>query len=99
MVKKISIKKYTGVYFSESSIRKWRERPDRCYWIAFKDPKTRKLFWERCGWASEGWTPEAAQLKRYEHLEQDRAGKYKPKKERKADRITFGELMDKHYLP
>jgi hypothetical protein len=48
-----------------------------------------KLCWERCGWASEGWTPEAAQLKRYEHLEQDRAGKYKPKKERKADKITF----------
>jgi integrase len=32
-------------------------------------------------------------------VEQDRAGKYKPKKERKADKITFGELMEKHYLP
>ncbi|MCX5888498.1 MAG: site-specific integrase [Deltaproteobacteria bacterium] len=97
MAKKISIKKYAGVYFTESTIRKWRERPDRCYWVAFKDAG--KLIWERCGWASEGWTPEAAQRRRHELLEQDRAGEYKPKKERKADQLTFGELMEKHYLP
>jgi len=99
MAKKISVKKYTGVYFTESTIRKWRERPDRCYWVAFKDAKTNKLCWDRCGWASEGWTPEAAQRRRYELLEQDRAGDYKPKQERKADQLTFGELMEKHYLP
>ena len=99
MAKKISVKKYTGVFYTESTIRKWRERPDRCYWVAFKDTKTGKLCWERCGWASEGWTPEAAQKKRYELLEQDRAGAYKPKQERKADLIAFGELMEKHYLP
>lgn len=99
MAKKISIKKYAGVFYTESTVRKWRERPDRCYWVAFKDPKVGKLFWERCGWASEGWTPEAAQRRRYELLEQDRAGDYKPKKERKADRLTFGELLEKHYLP
>src|SRR5208337_1882590 len=99
MAKKISVKKYTGVYFTESTIRKWRERPDRCYWVAFKDTKTGKLCWERCGWASEGWTPEAAQRRRYELLEQDRAGDYKPKQERKTDQLTFAELMAKHYLP
>ena len=44
-------------------------------------------------------TPEAAQRRRYELLEQDRAGEYKPKQERKADQLTFGELMEKHYLP
>jgi integrase len=99
MAKKISVKKYTGVYFTESTIRKWRERPDRCYWTAFKDAKTNKLRWDRCGWASEGWTPEAAQRRRHELLEQDRAGDYKPKQERKADQLSFGELMEKHYLP
>jgi integrase len=98
MAKKISVKKYVGVYYNESTIRKWRERPDRCYWVAFKDIKTGKLCWERCGWASEGWTPEAAQKRRYELLEQDRAGAYKPKQERKADQMAFGELMEKHYL-
>lgn len=98
MAKKISVKKYAGVYYVESTVRKWRERPDRCYWVAFKDAKTRRLTWERCGWASEGWTPEAAQRRRHELLEQDRAGKYKPKQERKAEQLTFGELMEKHYL-
>lgn len=99
MALKTALKKFTGVYYTESRIKKWRDRPDRCYWVAFKDARTRKLIWERCGWASEGWTPEAAQRKRYELLEQDRTGDYKPKGERKADHLTFGELMDKHYLP
>jgi len=99
MAKKISVKKFTGVYYTESTIKKWRERPDRCYWVAFKDPKTGKLIWERCGWASEGWTPGAAQRRRYELLEQDRAGAYKPEKEREVEHLTFGELLEKHYLP
>lgn len=99
MAKKISVKKYAGVYYTESVAKKWRERPDRIYWVAFKDVETNKLRWERCGWASEGWTPEAAQRRRHELLEQDRAGDYKPKQERKADQLTFGELMEKHYLP
>jgi integrase len=99
MAAKTSVKKYIGVYYTESKVRKWRERPDRSYWVAFKEAKTGKLCWERCGWASEGWTPEAAQRRRYELLEQDRTGDYKPKQERKAGRLTFGELMGKHYLP
>jgi integrase len=99
MALKTALKKFTGVYYTESKMKKWRDRPDRCYWVGFKDARTRKLIWERCGWASEGWTPEAAQRRRYELLEQDRTGDYKPKNDRKADQLTFGELMDKHYLP
>jgi len=99
MAKKISVKKYAGVYYTESVAKKWRERPDRIYWVAFKDVETNKLRWERCGWASEGWTPEAAQRRRHELLEQDRAGDYKPKQERKADQTAFRELMEEHYLP
>ncbi|MGA2160235.1 MAG: site-specific integrase [Dehalococcoidia bacterium] len=99
MAKKIKVKKYLGVYYAESSINFWRGRPDRVFWVAFKDAKTGKLCWERCGWASEGWTPEAAQNKRYALLEHDRTGRYKPKKERKADRLTFSALIEKHYLP
>ncbi len=99
MALKIALKKFTGVYYTESKVKKWRDRPDRCYWVGFKDARTRKLIWERCGWASEGWTPEAAQRKRYELLEQDRTGDYKPKNERKADQLTFGQLMENYYLP
>ena len=99
MALKVALKKFTGVYYTESKVKKYRERPERCYWVAFRDARTRKLVWERCGWASEGWTPEAAQRKRYELLEQDRTGDYKPKKQRKVDEITFGQLMRERYLP
>jgi integrase len=99
MPSKKALKRYAGVYFQESTIHKWRGRPDRVYWINFRDSSTKKLYWERCGWASEGWTPEAAQNKRREILERDRAGKYKPKFQRKAERISFGHLMQAHYLP
>ena len=40
MAVKKSVKKYIGVYDTESKIRRWRERRDRCYWIAFKEAKT-----------------------------------------------------------
>jgi integrase len=97
MATKKALQRFTGIYYTESKVKRWRERPDRCYWINFK--RNGKLVWERCGWASEGWTPEAAQRKRYEILDQDRVGAYKPSRERKEDLLTFGELMEKHYLP
>lgn len=96
MAAKKSLKKFVGIYYTESTERKWRERPDRIYWIGFKDPETRKLIWERCGWASEGWTPEKAQRRRFELLEQQRTGEYQSKKERKQDQTTFGELMTRY---
>ena len=59
----ITVKKYTGVCYSESKRNKFRGRPDKIYWVRFRD-KHGKLRYERCGRASEGWTPEAAQQKR-----------------------------------
>ncbi len=97
MATKKALQRFTGVYYTESAVKKWRERPDRCYWVNFK--KDGKLFWERCGWASEGWTPEAAQRRRYAILDQDRVGDYKPKRERKQEQLTFSTLMLDYYLP
>jgi integrase len=99
MPERKSIPKFVGVYYRESEKRKWRERPDRIYWVSFKDSQTGKLHWERCGWASEGWTPERAQRRRFELLEQDRTGEYQSKKERRQNDLTFKELMEGHYLP
>jgi hypothetical protein len=48
MAKKISVKKYAGVYYTESTTHKWLERPDRVYWIAFKDA---------CKWQSKNDPP------------------------------------------
>lgn len=98
MARKIALKRFTGVYVTESTVKRWRERPDRCYWVAFKDAQGR-LRWERCGWASEGWDPIAAQNRRRELLEKDRVGEYKPKKLRQAELLTLSEFMARHYLP
>lgn len=89
---RVSVKKYKGVYCRESAVKMWRGRLDRCYWILITDSRTGKKNWEKCGWASEGWSPEAAQQRRNELCNQDRVGEYKPKQERKKDKITFQEL-------
>jgi hypothetical protein len=98
MAKYISVKKYTGVCYSESKSKKFRGRPDRSYWIRFRDTAG-KLRYERCGKTSEGWTPESAQQKRYKLLEQKRVGDYKPKLQRNKEAIVLSTLVEEHYLP
>ena len=95
-VNRIALKKYKGVYYRESTSNKWRGKPDKCYWILFTDARTGKKRWEKCGWLSEGWTPEAAQAKRAEMLEKDRAGEYKTKQERERAKLTFRNLAVKY---
>ncbi len=77
----------------------FRGRPDRTYWINFRDFSTKKLQWKQCGKASEGWTPEAAQKFRIEQVEKDRAGLYKSSSQQKEDSITLHDFMQEHYIP
>ena len=93
------VKKFAGVYYSESKVNLFRGRPDRTYWINFRDFATKKLQWKQCGKASEGWTPEAAQKFRIEQVEKDRAGLYKSSSKQKEDSITLHEFMQEYYLP
>ena len=93
---RIALRRFKGVYLRESTSNTWRGRPDKCYWILFSDSQTKKKRWEKCGWISEGWTPEAAQNRRNEILEQSRAGKYKSRKEQEKDLITLDELAEKY---
>lgn len=93
------VKRYTGVYYSESKVNTFRGRPDRTYWINFRDFLTKKLRWERCGKASDGWTPEATQNRRIEILEKNRVGKYKPSAQRKKELLTVNQFMQQYYLP
>ena len=93
------VKKFAGVYYSESKVNTFRGKPDRTYWINFRDFSTKKLRWKQCGKASEGWTPEAAQRVRVEQLEKDRAGLYKSSTQQKIDSLTLEEFMQNHYLP
>ena len=34
---RIKSRKYTGVYYRKSEVKRHRGRMDRCYWIAFPD--------------------------------------------------------------
>lgn len=93
------VKKFAGVYYSESIVNKFRGKPDRTYWINFRDFATKKLQWKQVGKASEGWTPERAQRFRIEQMELNRVGKYKSASQLKIDAITFDDFMRNHYFP
>lgn len=98
-IKRIALKKYTGIYYSESSVKIWRDRPDRTYWVRFKEEETGRYQWVKCGSLSTGWTPEMANLKRHNVVSRYLKEKYKSKKQRQREALTFGDLMERHYLP
>ena len=72
---RIKSRKHTGVYYRESQVRRYRGRPDRCYWIAFPDLQ-KKLKWIRIGWASQGITEVYAHNKRIEVLNKQNLGEF-----------------------
>lgn len=93
------VKKFAGVYYSESTVNFFRGKPEKTYWINFRDFRTKKLHWKRCGRASEGWTPESAQRFRFEQIEKDRAGLYKSGTQEKAESVTLNEFFYNNYVP
>lgn len=93
----VKVKKYTGVYYEESKERVWHGKPDKIFWINFK--REGKVQWVRCGWQSEGWTPEAALRKRHELVAKERVGEFRSKREIKKESLTLDEFMTQHYFP
>jgi integrase len=90
--KYIKVKKYRGIYYSESRTNMWKDKPDRSYWVVFRSSEGKQR-WVRCGPASSGWTADAAQRRRYELLEQDRVREYKPLKMGcKTQKSSFGDM-------
>lgn len=68
--------KYVGVQYYESSKRRHQGKPDRCfYFTIFKDGK---LYREKVGWTSEGYTAELASRLRSERIRQMRHGEEIP---------------------
>jgi len=68
MAKKgINVKKsgLSGIYYDESSVQKYRRKPDRHFYYRFKHKQ--RSFKEYTGWASDGMTAEIAQEKKEEH--------------------------------
>ena len=97
-VKLHALKKYPGVYYTESRRRMYHGKPDRTYYIRFRD-KDGKDIRLKVGKLSEGIKPEycakVLQDKRAEYLEK----RYKTKAERKKDELTLGEFIEEYYLP
>ncbi len=84
----IKVSKHTGVYFNESATKKHQGKPDRCFYVTYKDPG-KKLVWHKVGWISEGYTPQMAAVVRGEKLREIRHGDYLPKTSK--SRLTMKE--------
>ncbi len=97
-VKLHALKKYPGVYYTESRRRMYHGKPDRTYYIRFKDKDGRDIK-QKVGKLSEGVTPEyCARVLRERQAEYlDR--RYKTLRERKKEELTLGDFIERHYIP
>lgn len=86
--------RFIGVYFNESEVRRHNGKPDRCFYITYKE-KGKKV-WEKIGWTSEGYTAVMASQVRAERLRTLRHGEELPKKKEEPSEITFGQAWDKY---
>lgn len=84
--------KYQGVYERKSQTRLFNGKPDTCFDIAYRVEG--KLIWEKCGWASEGYTAKLAVQIRSERLRNIRHGQDLPKQRKKAP--LFREVAEKY---
>ena len=81
-----------GVYRRESCKRIFKGKPDVCFDIAYKHRG--KLFWEKIGWLSEGYTVRMAVAVRGERIRSIRHGLDLPKQ--KAASPLFKDVMTKY---
>lgn len=66
------VAKYKGIYYYESAVRKWKKKPDRCFYFTYKLFGEKKR--EKVGWQSEGYTAETADQLRSEKIRSIRHG-------------------------
>ena len=82
-----------GIYYRESSTKRHRGKPDRCYYVVYKD-KSKKVIREKVGWASEGYTAALADQVRAERIRALRHGNELP--DRNKTEITISEAWKKY---
>ncbi len=88
-----NVKSMKGVFYRDSIKDRFRGRPDRCFYVLYKDTN-RKLHREKVGWTSEGYTAQKASHIRSERLRTLRHGDELPKK--KLPELTFGQVWKKY---
>jgi len=92
--------KWPGVYCYESTDRRFEDKPDVCFVIAYK-VETKKR-WEKVGWRSEGYTPQVAaevradRVKKARHGEEVKTAKEIAHERAMTDR-TIAELADAYF--
>ncbi len=69
---KIDSRKWPGVYGYDSYKQKFNNKPDKCYYVAYRTGG--RLVWEKIGWRSEGLTPQIAAEIRAERVRKARHG-------------------------
>lgn len=91
------VAKYAGVYVRESSKRKHKGKPDRCFSFIVTDMSRSKKrnIRIKVGWASEGYTAQFASEERALYIQRLRHGELSP--DGKRSEITFGEAFDLFY--
>lgn len=93
-------KKWEGVYYYESTGKKFNDKPDICYVISFK-VGGRKV-WEKIGWKSNGITAQIAHAKRIKRIQEIHLGApVVTAKERKEEMLkrnrTIGEIAAMYF--
>ena len=97
---KIDHRKWPGVYGYDSTVRRHANKPDRCFYIAYRTID--KLVWEKVGWRSEGFTPQIAaeirseRLRKARHGENVKTAKEIAREKQLSDR-TLEEIAKKYF--
>lgn len=92
--------KWPGVYCYESTDRRFEDKPDVCFVIAYKVEAKKR--WEKVGWRSEGYTPQVAaevradRVKKARHGEEVKTAKEIAHERAMTDR-TIAELAEAYF--
>ncbi len=93
------VQRFPGVEYYESDRRKFKGKPDRCFYIRYRDHRG-KLVRERIGWESEGVTAAYAFQLRNERLRDIRLGdEVIPLQKKRKLLLTLRDFFTGHYLP
>ncbi len=94
-----NVKRYSGVQYYTSSKKKINGKPDKCYYITYKN-LLRKSTIEKIGWQSEGISAIYAFKIRSERVRKIRLGdEVITIQQRRKSSISFADFVERQYLP
>ncbi len=95
----IGLKKYPGVQYYESKTRRYNGKPDRCFYIRYKQ-LSGKMCREKVGWESEGYSAQYAANLRAERLRTIRHGdEALPIQKKRKEAASIHDFVIEKYLP